>query len=191
MGVHGLSAKRCKMPVLSVLIAALTGCWSSSLSSGYTEQRCRGTGKKAHLPVLELPHSHSDAPDGLSNWGQVARTDSYVLIGYRLEPSPKGRAASVLHPCAQPMGVRFSKSVWLRHGNPRIAAGVLGPGRDTRPSGNHLGSSFDFHWKCTKFTSLFPPCSSNSFLKTSVSWSTAHNSMPFGLYKRQSLCICT
>lgn len=89
------------MPVLSVLSTALMGCCSSSLSSGYSEQICR----KAHLPVLELPHScHSETPDGPFNIGHRAKTDTYVLIRYRLEPSPNEKAASILHPGAQLIG---------------------------------------------------------------------------------------
>lgn len=51
-----------------------------------------GEGKRliSFCPLLEL----TNAPDGLSNIGQLAKTDSYVLIRYRLEPSPNAEAAS-------------------------------------------------------------------------------------------------
>lgn len=51
----------------------------------------------------------SDGPDGLSNIGQVAKTDSYVLIRYHLEPSPNGEAASSYTRVPSKLGVRSSK----------------------------------------------------------------------------------
>lgn len=103
-----LSARRCRLPVLSVLNTALMGCCSSSLSSRYSEQICREVGKKAHRPMLELPHScHSDTPDGPFSIGHMAKTDTYVLIRYRLEPSPNEKAASILHLCVQLIGSKI------------------------------------------------------------------------------------
>lgn len=53
----------------------------------------------------------SDGPYGLSNIGQVAKTDSYVLIRYHLEPSPNGEAASSYTHVPSKLGVRSSKVV--------------------------------------------------------------------------------
>ena len=99
-------------------------------------------------PLLEL----TNAPGGPSDIGQLAQTDSYVLIMCCLEPSPNAEAASSYTRVPDRLEVRSGEEcVGPRLGNPHVRFAVLRPRRDARPPGNHLlGSSFDIHCKCTK-----------------------------------------
>lgn len=85
--------------------------------------------------MLKFTNScHSDAPDGLSVIGQMAKTDSYVLIRYRLEPSPNAEVASNYTHVPNRLKVRSSEEcLGLRLGNPHVGFGALRPGRNAKP----------------------------------------------------------
>lgn len=109
----------------------------SSLSCRYIEQGDREEGSS---PVFKLHHScRSDTPDA----GQMAQTDSYVLIKHRLEPSPDREVASNYTHVPNKLGARSGKEcVGLKRvcGNLHVGAGVL---RNAKPSGNP-SSRFEF-----------------------------------------------
>lgn len=102
----------------------------SSLSCRYIE---RGDRVEGSSPVFKRHHScRSDTPDA----GQMAQTDSYVLIKHRLEPSPNREVASNYTHVPNKLGARSGtecvglKRVW---GNFHVGAGVV---RNAKPSGN-------------------------------------------------------
>ena len=99
------------------LFSVLCPAQETGLKAASGVLRFGGRGVRRRLisfcPALKLTNScHSDAPDGLSVRGQMAKTDFYVLIRYHLEPSPNAEVASNYTHVPNRLKVRSSEECW-------------------------------------------------------------------------------